>query len=174
MKKSSTKKESVGNSEKKGVSEKKPKKEISKPEYKKEKAADPPAQTAEQSEVYIKFKHSEGVSSKKDLLVAELSFLTILKAMKRYNLWREEELKLKAEADKKIMELNEALKQAQHVFPFIKIPENVRRKKIIELKPLEPIEEIKPEPVKEEEPAAEDDIEAQLREIQEKLNSIGR
>lgn len=191
MKKNSAKKESVGNSGKKESSEEKSKKiseaqktkpkksakaEPKKEESAKEKAPDPPAAPAEeQNEVYIKFKHGEGVSSKKDLLVTELSFLTILKIMKRYNLWREEELKLKAEADKKIRELDETLKKAQHVFPFIKIPENVRRKKIIELKPLEPVKEEKPEPkpVEETKPA-EDDLEAQLMEIQKKLNSIGR
>ena len=120
----------------------------------------------EENPVYFKLGHEECIDSKRDLLISELSFLTVLKIMKKYNLWRAEELKIKSEMFKKMKELDASIQKTKVAFPFLQIPEKIRRKEVIQMKPIE-----------EEKPAEEsfdENLESQLREIQARLNSIGR
>ena len=120
----------------------------------------------QENPVYFKLGYDESINSKKDLLFSELSFLTILKIMKRYNLLRTEELKIKSEMYKIMRELDVSMQKTKSVFPFLKIPERARRKEIIKIEPTEGI--------KSPEETFDENLEAQLRNIQARLNSIGR
>ncbi len=119
--------------------------------------------------IYLQFKHYESVQSKKALLFSESSLLTILKIMKSYNSLRAEELKLKIELQRALKELDSSVKKTKSVFPFLEIPERLRRKEVIKIEPKKepPIEEIKPVEVD-----IDEDLEDELKNIQAKLNSI--
>jgi len=121
----------------------------------------------QENPVYFKLGHEESINSKKDLLTSELSFLTMLKIMKKYNLWRGEELRIKSEMFKKMKELDASLQKTKAVFPFLQIPEGIRRRKIIQIE--QPREEEKPV-----EKDFDENLEAQLKDIQARLSSIGR
>ena len=123
-----------------------------------------PAIIKPENPVYLRLRYDEAVNSKKDLLFMESSLLTILKIMKRYNLWRTEESRIKLEFYKMIKDLNASVKKTKSVFPFLEIPESVRRREIMKM---ENLEEIKP--AKE---FFDEDLESQLRNIQEKLKSL--
>mgnify|MGYP001617192342 CR=1 FL=1 len=116
--------------------------------------------------VYLKMGYYESLEAKRDLLSSEMSFLNLLKTMKRYNSLRLEEMRLKSEMYKAIRELDLSLRKTKSSFPFLKIPERARRQEIVEK---EASEEIKP--VRD---TFDEDLESQLRNIQEKLKSIGR
>ena len=120
----------------------------------------------QENPVYFKLGYDESINSKKDLLFSELSFITILKIMKRYNLLRKEELKIKSEMYKIMRVLDASMQKTISVFPFLKIPERARRKEIIKIEPTEGI--------KSPEETFDENLEAQLRNIQARLNSIGR
>jgi hypothetical protein len=116
----------------------------------------------EENPIYVKLGYYESVESKKDILSSELSLLNMMKIIRRYNSLREEELEIKSNIYKSIRKINLALKKTQAYFPFIKIPEKAKKG---ELK-------------KTESPAArenfDEDLESQLRNIQNKLRLIGR
>lgn len=120
----------------------------------------------EKNPVYLRLGYDESIKSKKDLLFSELSLLTILKRIKTYNALRSEELRLKSDMYKAIRELDISIRRTKSTFPFLKIPERVKRKEIAKI---ESVEEIKP--VRE---IFDEDLESQLKNIQERLKSIGR
>jgi len=117
--------------------------------------------------VYLKLEYDEAVKTKKDLLLSELSLLTILKIIKEYNTLRAEELRLKSNIYKAIRELDMSIRKTKSSFPFLKIPEKLKRKEIAKI---ESAEEIKPM----KEMIFDEDLESQLKSIQERLKSIGR
>jgi len=117
--------------------------------------------------VYIRLEYDESLESKRDLLSSEMSFLNILRAIKRYNALREEELRIKSEMYKMIRELDASIKKTKASFPFLKIPERIRRQEIVKK---EIVKEAKP--IRDE--IYDEDLESQLRSIQERLRSIGR
>ena len=119
----------------------------------------------QENPIYFKLGHYESIESKKDLLILESSFLNILKMMRGYNLLRTEELKIKSEILNAVRKLNLSMKRTKAIFPFLEIPERLKRKEIIRI---EPQKEIKPV-----EDVLEDDIEIQLRDIQSRLRSLG-
>ena len=116
--------------------------------------------------VYLKMGYYESLEAKRDLLSSEMSLLNLLKTMIRYNSLRLDEMRLKSEMYKAIRELDLSLRKTKSSFPFLKIPERARRQEIVEK---EASEEIKP--VRD---TFDEDLESQLRNIQEKLKSIGR
>jgi len=117
--------------------------------------------------VYLKLEYDEAVKTKKDLLLSELSLLTILKIIKEYNTLRAEELRLKSNIYKAIRELDMSIRKTKSSFPFLKIPEKLKRKEIAKI---ESAEEIKPM----KEMIFDEDLESQLKSIQERLKSMGR
>jgi len=126
-----------------------------------------PAIIKPENPVYLRLRYPEAIESKKDLLFMESSLLTVLKIIKRYNLWRTEELRIKSELYKALKELNATVKKTKSVFPFLEIPESVRRRELIKI---EQIEEKETKPVKE---IFDENLESQLRNIQERLRSLG-
>jgi len=103
--------------------------------------------------VYLRLGNAEARKSKKEILSTEISFLNVIKIIKRYKELREEEFILRMQMYKLIKETNLAIRKTRSSFPFIKLPE---KQKIEELK----VKEKKKE---------DRDLEFQLKEIQEKL-----
>ncbi|MCX6747014.1 MAG: hypothetical protein NTU63_02670 [Candidatus Pacearchaeota archaeon] len=109
--------------------------------------------------IYIKFEKYEALQSKRDILFLEISLLNIMKTMRRYHLLREEELSKKKELIREIKALKTNLRRCNS-FPLIKLPRRIRIKELEE-KPTKPIK------------IFGDDLESQLKNIQEKLKSLG-
>lgn len=114
------------------------------------------------SPVYIKFEYEEAIESKKEVLSSEMSILNIMKIMHRYNFLRSEEMKLKAQMYKMVKELNMSIRKTRGAFPFLRMPSKVKREDIVTKSAVITREHF------------DADLEAQLKDIQERLNSIGR
>ncbi|VVB82315.1 Uncharacterised protein [uncultured archaeon] len=113
--------------------------------------------------VYVKLEYNESLESKKDLLSSEISFLNLIKIMRRYNALRQEEFLIKLKIDRSLKALDLAVKKTKSTFPFLKIPKQARREEIN-----------KKEIVTINKESFDRDLESQLRDIQERLISIGR
>ena len=116
--------------------------------------------------IHVKLEYEEAVQSKKEIFSSEINLLKIVKNIKKYQLLRTEELKIKTKVLKKLKETNINIKKLQTNLPKIKIPEKLKKQgeeksDKIELK----LEKIK-------EKHYDSDLESQLKEIQEKLNAI--
>jgi hypothetical protein len=125
----------------------------------------------EESIFHIKVNYDEAIQSKKDILSAERDFLRVLKIIKRYELLRREELTNKLRIQNKIRELKINLTRINNVLPKIKLPDILKKKSESEKKEIE--EEPIKIPVRIKQSADEDDLERQLKEIQEKLRKLG-
>jgi hypothetical protein len=126
----------------------------------------------EESIVHIKVDYEEALQSKKDLLSSEMNFLKILKIIKKYELLRREELNNKIRMQNKIRDLKANLTRINQIFPKIKLPDILKKKTIIEKQELK-VEKPVEVPIKVKEETEEDDLEAQLREIQDRLKKLG-
>lgn len=115
----------------------------------------------EPNPVYVKLKYNEGVESKKDILSTEVSLLNGIKIIQRYNFVRTEEFKIKSRIFKAIKELNLTIRKTQSTFPFLKLPDKIRKKN-----QEDDIEIIRKE--------ADQDLESELRNIQEKLIQLNQ
>ncbi len=123
-------------------------------------------QILQENPVYLKLEYNEAIESKTDLLHSEISFLNLMKIMKRYNALKMEELRIKSEIYKAIRELDASVKKTKSSFPFLKIPERAKREEIIKR---EASEEIKPTGE-----AFDENLESELKSIQDRLKSIGK
>lgn len=124
----------------------------------------------EQSVVHIKVDYEDALSNKKNILSAEANFLKVIKRIKRYELLRGEELNNRLRIQNKIKDLKTNMTKINEVFPKVKLPEILKKNEVEKKKKIEEQEKIK-EPIKEKH--EEDDLETQLREIQEKLMKLG-
>jgi len=127
----------------------------------------------EQSVVHIKVDYEDALATKRNILSSEVNFLKTIKTIKRYKLLRGEELNNRLRVQNKIKELKLNITKINEVFPKVKLPEILRKAEI--KKKNEEEKKEKQEKVKEEvkEKHQEDDLETQLREIQEKLMKLG-
>lgn len=117
----------------------------------------------EQSLIHVKIDYSEAVQSKKDLLSSERDFLRVLKTIKNYNILRRNELNTKLTLQRKMKELKMNLGKLNETLPEIKLPDILKKEK-------EYFEEEKSSKAKKENT---EDLESQLREIQERLRRLG-
>jgi hypothetical protein len=116
----------------------------------------------EQSLIHIKIDYEDAIQSKKNLLSSERDLIRVLKIMKKYSLLRKEEFNTRLRMQNKIKELKTSLGRLNDVSPKIKIPSILRKNEIQKEKPLKQKKENKNE-----------DLEIQLREIQERLRKLG-
>lgn len=116
---------------------------------------------ADENPVYFKLEYGESLESKKDILYSEMSLLSLLKIIKKYNSWRSDEMVLKAQAYKQIKELGLLVKKMKSSLPFLKIPEKEKKE---ELK-----KEVSTTRKKED---SDDALKSQLQEIQNRLDSL--
>lgn len=115
----------------------------------------------EANPVYVQLGYEESLEAKKEILSSELLLLNSVKTIKNYASLRNEELKIKSKIRKAIKELGVKTKETQIAFPFLKIP-----KRAVSFSSDEKVT-IKTEKVN-------DNLEFQLKEIQERLKSIER
>lgn len=122
-----------------------------------------------QNLIHIKLDYQEAVNSKRDVLSSQMAILRILQTIKKYHALRMEELNLKLKLYKKIKELKINIEQLQKTLPALKIPEILNHKEIL----LEDHhEEVEKKIQKVKESQKDNSIEAQLQEIQNRLNSL--
>jgi hypothetical protein len=114
----------------------------------------------DENPVYVRLGYYESIESKKNLLSSEMSLLNIIKIARRYNSLKQEELDLKNKIYKAVRELDASLRRTRDTFPFFKVPQITKK------------EEVKKEIVTKD--RYDKDLELQLKEIQDKLKSIGR
>lgn len=118
----------------------------------------------DENPIYFGLDYSTSLKSKKELLSLEMTLLNLIKSVRRYKLLRQEEFKIKLSMYKEIKELNIKIRKTYSSFPFFKIPKKMQRvelKKSIR-KNVMPKEEI------------DIDLEFQLKDIQDRLKSIGQ
>lgn len=117
--------------------------------------------------IHLKLEHGEALRLKRDLLSAQVGLLKTAKTLRSYGYFRSEELKLKAILYKEIRDVKLNIGKLQKILPKLKVPEILKR-------------EEKTETVKTTKPGAkkethrEDNLEAQLQEIQNRLNQLQR
>lgn len=110
--------------------------------------------------LHIMLNRDELIDSKKEILSTEADLIRILQTLKRYQLLRTNELKLKARLLKKLKETKVEIKKLEEILPMPKIPrilkETGRIKEIPEAK------------------SKRDNLDFQLDEIQRKLKELER
>jgi len=115
--------------------------------------------------IHVKLEYDEALESKKDILNSELELLKIAKAIKKYQILRSDELKVKLRLHRKLKELKTNIGKLQQVLPKIKIPDILSGGR-------EPLEEhITKSRI--EKRAHDSSLEAQLQEIQARLKELG-
>jgi len=115
--------------------------------------------------IHVKINYDEAVDSKREILSLQMHFLKILRAIKNFGYLRTEEINQKTNFSKKIKSIKSDINKIQVLLPKSDIPEKYKKKPEIKHK------EIKERLIEKRE--AEDDLDIQLREIQEKLRAIG-
>lgn len=109
--------------------------------------------------IHVRLGYEEAIQSKKDILFSEMTLIRILKSVKKFRLLRKEELELKSNLHDKMKEVNIDIRKIQLLLPKPKMPEILKSPHEFKLK--------------KEETKEDTDLENQLREIQERLKSIG-
>jgi len=114
--------------------------------------------------INVKLEYNEALQSKKDILNSELGLLQIAKAIKKYQILRSDELKVKLRLHRKLKELKTNIGKLQQVLPKIKIPDILSEARE---SPEEHIIKSKLE-----KRAHDSSLESQLQEIQARLKEI--
>ncbi len=118
-----------------------------------------------ESLIHVKINYNEAVQSRKEILSLQMNLLKILRAVKNFGYLRTEELNEKINFSKKIKSIKSDIKKIQVILPESEIPEKYKKKPEIKHK------DIKERLIEKREHG--DDLDLQLREIQEKLQAIG-
>ena len=114
--------------------------------------------------IHIKLEYQEALEAKKDILFSEMNLLKIAKKIQKYKELRKEELDLKLNILKKIKETKTEIRKLQRTLPKLEIPEILKKsQENFETKEIG-------EKVREKQD--EDNLEYELKEIQNKLASL--
>jgi len=120
--------------------------------------------------VHVGINYNKAVSTKKDILNCEKEFLEIIKHIKAYDFLKKREILLKSRVKKQISNLRLMITKIQEDLPKIEetksFDKTKRKKEEIFIKPLKEKRKIIA-PAKK-----EDRLEAELRDIQEKLDRL--
>ena len=124
--------------------------------------------------IHVKFEYAEALEAKKDILNLEKNFLRTADIIERFNSLRTEEMKTKIRLQRKMKDTAEILKNFKKILPETKMPHAKEEKiaKPIEIKEKTKTIEKRAVETKVKTSHASNDLEAQIREIQEKLNSL--
>jgi len=127
--------------------------------------------------IHIKLEHDEAIESRKDVLTTEADLIRKAQAVRKYRALRLKELALKIELYRKIKEFKNDLKRLKIILPKLQIPkilkkfeEGLHEADFEEEKPKK--QKIEKEKKEEKPKKPADELEAQLMEIQEKLNKL--
>lgn len=124
--------------------------------------------------IHIRFEYFAGVQSKKDILSTEMDLLRMNQILKRFKEYRMQELELKFAFERKLRALKLDFGRIQNLLPSPEVPEileKTHKKALREKNAGIEIETPFIPKIKIEEPK-KDDLDAQLREIQRKLNAL--
>jgi len=115
--------------------------------------------------IHVKLEYNEALQSKKDILNSELGLIQVAKAIKKHQILRLDELKVKLRLYRKLKELKTNIGKLQQVLPKIKIPDILsgRREFHEEHKTKSTVEKR----------ARDNSLEFQLQEIQARLKELG-
>lgn len=113
--------------------------------------------------IHIKLENEEALESRRQILTSEREFLQMMQKIKNYHLLRSKELDTKIRLRNKIRSLINDIRKLQRTLPKLEIPKILQKEEDVE------IEKIK---VKTKKKKYGDDIEFQLQEIQDKLNTL--
>lgn len=114
--------------------------------------------------IHIKLEREEALESKRDLLASQIALLKVLKRINTYRVYRTREFELKLTLNKKIRELKVNLGSLQRVLPTLKVPKILNKGVEIGGK----------KTLKTGLGVQDSSIEAQLQEIQRKLDDLQR
>ncbi|MDO8467675.1 MAG: hypothetical protein Q7S56_01860 [Nanoarchaeota archaeon] len=127
---------------------------------------------SEQNPIYVMFEYEEALNKKKNFLLIEQNLLKIALTIKNYKLLRLEELKTKAKMQKTLREVLTNLTKLTNDLPKIKTPNVLKHHfeqyESVEEQKISPREKIKTS----KEINEDEDIESQIREIQNKLKQL--
>ena len=112
--------------------------------------------------IHIKLERGEALESKRDVLASQIALLKILKKVNAYRAYRTKELELKIELHKKMVGLKTNLKSLEKTLPKLKIPKTLNKEEEQQEKNIRTTE------------VGDLSIEAQLQEIQRKLEELQR
>lgn len=133
--------------------------------------------------IHVKFEYPEALQGKRELLTLQQSFLKTADKISKFNSLRAEEMKTKLRLQKKMREVSAILKDFRKMLPEAKMPklkdadvgpkliEDTSKSKV-EIKEKAKTIELRASKPKTKTEYASDDLESQIREIQEKLNSL--
>jgi hypothetical protein len=117
--------------------------------------------------IHLKLEHREALRLKRDLLSAQMGLLKTARTLRGYGYFRSEELKLRAILYKEIRDVKLNIGKLQKILPKLKVPEILRKEEKTEID-----KTTKPEAEKKAHKG--DNLEAQLQEIQNRLNQLQR
>lgn len=128
--------------------------------------------------IHIQFEYFAGVQSKRDILSTEMDLVRMNQILKRYKEFRMQELEVKLALERKLRALKLDIGRLQNLLPAPEMPKILEKvhKKVIEEKEAGEEIVVSSAPalkIVREEPK-KDDLDAQLREIQKKLNALAR
>ena len=123
--------------------------------------------------IHLKLEYPEALEAKKDMLALERNLLKTSETLGKFNSLRSEEMKTKIRLQKKMREIAEILKMFKKMLPEAKMP-HVKEEKIATAKPVPKEKTIEARALKPQEKIshASEDLESQIRDIQNKLNSL--
>tara|TARA_Y100000034_G_C6799633_1_gene358666 strand:- start:258 stop:614 length:357 start_codon:yes stop_codon:yes gene_type:complete len=110
--------------------------------------------------IHLKFEYNEAIESKRKILNVEKSLMIIAKAMDKYSSLRRDELDKKVKLHRKVRGTLTSIKKLQKTIPKVEAPNKI--KKEVEKEIIPKVKKSK----------YGSDIESQLQDIQEKLNSL--
>jgi hypothetical protein len=105
--------------------------------------------------VYVRLEYTDSLQSEKDLLSSEIFFLNLINLRKKYNLLKLEEIIIKNKIKRAINKMELAVKKTQDSFPQVNLPKRRKTEKAV-------IGHEK----------ADESLDSQLRDIQEKLKAF--
>ena len=114
---------------------------------------------ADEKLIHVRLEYEDAIESKKDILSSEIDLLKIIQTIKKYRELRSEEFKLKIRLYRQIKTLLTEIRRLQKNLPKLEIPRILKGHEIKEI-------------ISKKE-HYDGNIESQLREIQDKLNSLG-
>jgi len=112
--------------------------------------------------IHIKLEYKGALQAKKDIISSQIALLKVARRIKRYQIYRSEELELKLKLLKKTRELKTNIGKLQRIMPKPKIPAILKKEEHVQK------EEKEQTGLK----YHEGDLEEQLQEIQRKLNEL--
>ena len=111
--------------------------------------------------IHVRFEREEAIQSKKDILSAEINLINLIKVIKRYQIYRMEELKLKTKLKRDMNYAAQNIKRIEELMPEVKRLNIIKRH-----------EDLLTEKVRTKENKYSNELESQLKDIQRKLNSL--